>query len=96
MAKEPEVKLDCLEENTKRYEIFLIIITKEAKSFDENGEETIKVISYRLQLTDIEKFMATAISNLADNLVEEIYKIKSKYGHDRKKMRKFWNQIKIL
>ena len=49
-----------------------------------------------MQLTDIAKFMATTISNLADNLVEEIYKIKSKYGHDRKKMRKFWNQIKTL
>ena len=38
-------------------------------------------ISYRLQFIDSTKFMASSLSNLA----EEIHKIKRKYGHNDKK-----------
>ena len=33
--------------------------------------------------------MASSLSNLVDNLAEEIHKIKCKYGHDNKKYVKY-------
>ena len=35
-----------------------------------------------LQFIDSAKFIATTLSNLFNNLSEEIHKIKCKYGHD--------------
>ena len=43
-----------------------------------------KIMSDKLQFTDIARFMAKSLSNLADNLAEGIHKIKRKYGHDNK------------
>ena len=44
-----------------------------------------KTISYKLKFIDSTRFIASALSNLVDNLVEGIHKIKSKYRHDSKK-----------
>ena len=44
-----------------------------------------KNISCRLQFIDSARVMASSLSNLVNNLSEEIQKIKCKYGHDDKK-----------
>ena len=44
-----------------------------------------KNIPCKLQIIRSARFMAISLSNLVDNLIEEIYKIKCKYGHDYKK-----------
>ena len=47
---------------------------------DKNGEETTKSISYTLQSIDNARFMmASSLSNLVNNLSEEIHRIKCKY-----------------
>ena len=46
---------------------------------DKNGEVT-KNISYVLQFIDSPRFMASSLSNLANNLAEETHRIKCKYG----------------
>ena len=50
-----------------------------------------KTISYKLKSIDSTRFIASALSNLVDNLVEGIHKIKSKYRHDSKKMLNMWD-----
>ena len=44
-----------------------------------------KIISYELKFIDNSRFMAISISNLANNIVEGINKIRCKYKHDNKK-----------
>ena len=46
---------------------------------DKNRAETTKDISYMLQYIDSATFMASSLSNLINNLFEEIHKIKCKY-----------------
>ena len=53
---------------------------------DKNGEKNTKNISYILQFIDSARFMVSPLSNLVNNLSEEIYRIKCKYWHDDKKL----------
>ena len=46
-----------------------------------------KIISYILQSIDSVRFMASSLSNLVNNLLEVIHKIKYKYGHDDKNVK---------
>ena len=55
------------------------------RRIDKKGKEITKSISYRLQFIDIERFMATSLSNFVNNLAEKIHKIKFKYRHFDKK-----------
>ena len=48
-------------------------------------KEITKDISYILQLTDSGRFMASSLSNLANNLSEGIHRIKCKFGNKNKK-----------
>ena len=47
--------------------------------FDKNGRKIAKTISYKIQLIDSSRFMASSFSNLADNLPEGIRKTISKW-----------------
>ena len=76
LAKEFQIEFNCLGENTEKYKTFSVPITKEVKRIDKNGEKITKTISYKLQLIDSARFMASSLSNLVDNLAEEIHKIK--------------------
>ena len=56
-----------------------------AARIDQNEECITKSKSYILQFIDSVRFMASSLSNLFDNLFEEVDRTKSKYGHDDKK-----------
>ena len=43
-----------------------------------------KHLSYILQFIDSARFMASSLSNIANNLSEGNHKIKCKYGHNDK------------
>ena len=47
----------------------------------ENKEEITKNISYKIEF-DSARFMASSLSNFANNLTEGIHTIKCKYEHD--------------
>ena len=42
----------------------------------------------KLQFINNQRFMASSLSNLLDNLAERSHKIKCKYGHDNEKFEK--------
>ena len=64
---------------------FTVPIEKEVTRINKNGEEVTENISYISQLIDSASFIATSLSNIVNNLSEEIQKIKYKYWHDDKK-----------
>ena len=43
---------------------------------DKDGNESVVTISYKIKFINSERFMATSLSNLADNLTEGIHNIK--------------------
>ena len=45
---------------------------------DKDGNESVVTISYKIKFIDSARFMAISLSNLVDNLSEEIHKIKCK------------------
>ena len=78
LAEEFKKQFTCLGENTEKYITFTVPIEKEVTRTDKNGEEITKNISYILQFIDSARFMASSLSNLANNLSEEIHRIKCK------------------
>ena len=68
LAKEFEGKFSCLEENTEKYIVFSVPV--------ETVVTRIHKISYRLQFIDSARFMASSLSNLADNLSEGTHRIR--------------------
>ena len=69
----------CLGENTEKYKNFSVPIEKVVTKIDKDGNESVATTSYKIEFIDSGKFMATSLSNLADNLTEGIHKIKCKY-----------------
>ena len=69
----------------KNYITFTVPIEKEVTRIDKNGEEITKYISFILPFIDNARYIASSLSNLVNNLSEEIYRTKCKYGHDDKK-----------
>ena len=47
-----------------------------------NGKEITKTITYKIKFIDNVRFMAILWSNLVENLSEEFFKAKCKYGHN--------------
>ena len=78
LAKKFEGKFECLGENTEKYKTFSVPIEKEVTNIDKVGNESVVTISYKIKYIDSARFVATALSNLVDNLAEAIHKIKCK------------------
>ena len=76
LAEEFKKQFTSLGENTEKYITFTVPIEKEVPRIDKNGEEITKNISYILQFIDSARFMASSLSNVANNLSEGIHKIK--------------------
>ena len=83
-----------LGENTVKYITFTVPIEKGVTRTGKYDEKITKHISYILQFIDSARFMASALSNLVNNLPERIHRIKCKYGHTWWwKTWDLWNQI---
>ena len=64
--------------NTEKYKHFSVLIEKEVMEIDKDGNKSVVTISCKIKFIASARFMATLLSNLVDNLTEEIYKIKCK------------------
>ena len=64
-----------------------VLIKKEVARIDKKEKEIIKTISYRLQIFDSTKLMASSLSNDVDNLAEWVLKIKCRYEHGEKNVK---------
>ena len=84
LAKEFDGQLECLGENTEKYIIFSVPISKEL----DNG----KTITYKLKFIGSFRFMLTSLSSLVDNL-SEIYKKECTGCEERRKIKSVCNFI---
>ena len=73
-----EGKFECLGENTETYKTFFLPIQNEVTNIDKDCSESVVTISYKIKFIDSARFMASSLSNLADNPAEENHKIKCK------------------
>ena len=78
LAYKFEGQFKCLGENVEKYKTFSASVEKELAKIDEDGNESVLTISYKVKFIDTGRFMASLLSNLVDNLVEEVQKIKCK------------------
>ena len=81
-------------ENTEEYKTFSVLIVKEVTNIDKYGNESVVIISYKMKFIDSARFMATSLSNLVDNLIDGIQKIKWKCEGQFDKIKKCvsWNK----
>ena len=75
LAEEFKKQLTCLRENTEKCTTFTVPIQKEDTRINKNGEEVLKNISYMLQIIDRARFTTSSLSNLVNNVSEEIHKL---------------------
>ena len=67
---------------------FQLQYRKKLQELIKNGKKKIiRSISTRLQPIDSSRFMTSSLSNLVNNLAEEIQKYKCKYRHDMQNFR---------
>ena len=78
LANEFEGQFESLGKNTEKYKTFSVPIEKEVTKLDEDGNESVVTLSYKIEFIDSAIFMATSLSNLVANLTEGIHKIKCK------------------
>ena len=64
--------------NNIRCKTFSVAIKKELIKISKDGNESDESISYKKKIIDCSRFMASSLSNLVDNLAEELHKIKCK------------------
>ena len=68
LAKEFDGNFECLGENTEKYITFSVPTKKEIR----NNDKIIEV-TYKIKFIDSYRFMLTSLSNLVDNLSEELH-----------------------
>ena len=73
LAEEFEGEFECLGENTEKYITFSVPIKKEITQKDQNGNDKITKISYKIKFIDSYRFMSTSLSNLVSNLSEGLH-----------------------
>ena len=56
--------------NTEKCKTSSILIEKEVTKVDKDVNESVVFMSYEIKFIDSAKFMATSLSNLADNLTQ--------------------------
>ena len=69
--------LNVLEKIQKSTKLFRFQ-KKKATKIDEDGNECVAIISYKIKFIDSARFMATSLSNLVHNLTKGIYEIECK------------------
>ena len=76
LANKFEGQFEYLGENTEKCKAFCVPIEKEDTNIDKDANECVVTISYKVKFIDSERFMASSLSKLVDNLAEGIHKIK--------------------
>ena len=64
--------------DAEKYITYSVSIEKEVTGIDKNWEEITKTISYRLQFINSARFMASSLTNLVNDSIEIVQKIKGK------------------
>ena len=75
LAEEFEKQFTCLGDNTEKYITRTVPIENEVTRIYKNGEKILKKISC-IFFTDSARFMESSVSNLVNNLSEEMHRIK--------------------
>ena len=73
-------QFECLEENTEKYKKFSVLIVKEIKKFDKDGNEDITTVSYKIKFIDFFLFIDLLIFIyllIVQDLLEVHYQILS-------------------
>ena len=83
-------------ENTETYKTFTIPIEKKVIKIVEDGNESVVTLYYKIKFIASERFMATLLSNLVDNLREGILKIKCEDFNCFLESRNAYLAIKII
>ena len=78
MEKILKKHLTCLGENTSKYIHFAVSIEHKFARIEINEEKLTKNISYRLEIIERSRLIASSLSSFADNLSEGIRRIKCK------------------
>ena len=78
LANEYEGQFKCLGADKEKYKTFSVPIGKEVIKIDKDGNESVITMFYKIKFIDSARFMASSLSNVVDNLAEEIHKIKFK------------------
>ena len=73
LAKEFDGELECLGQNTEKYISFSLKISKKIMEKDEDGNEKVVNIPYRLKFINIYRFMSASLSNHVDNLSNKLH-----------------------
>ena len=68
-------QFECLGKNTESYKTFSVPIEKEVTNIDEDGNESVVTIFYKIKFIDGARFMASELSNLLGNFAEGTHKI---------------------
>ena len=55
-----------------------VLIRKEVTKIDDDGNESVETIAYKIKFIDSAKLMGSWLSNLVDNLTGRIHRIKCK------------------
>ena len=58
--------------NTKKYKTLFVLIEKQIIKTDDDDNENVVAISYKVKFIDCARFMATSLSNLVDNSQNEM------------------------
>ena len=78
LANEFDCQFDCIAKNSEKYKTFFIPINKEVVKIDKEGNKTSEFILSKIKFIDNMRFVATSISNLADDLTGGIHKLNCK------------------
>ena len=73
LAEEFEGHFECLWENTEKYITFSVPIKKQITKLDNDGNDKIVNISYKIKFIGSFRFISSSLSNLLDNLSEELH-----------------------
>ena len=76
IIKEFVERFECHGDNAEKYKNSSFPIEKEVIKIHKDGNESVVTMFYKIKLIDSARFMASSLSNLADNVPEGIHKIK--------------------
>ena len=79
------MQFTCFGKNYEKH-MFSAPIDKEVIQELIKIEKKLKNYTFKLKFIDRKRFLASLLSNLDNNLAEGIHEIKSKLGHDKKRV----------